>query len=98
MRYKFPRSFRDADTGALPPALAEQIRISILLGYGFAFTLAPVGGLGSLVAFAVGWYALVKIRRSGGRLAGSWLALWCLVVGGLMALVEPLFIASVVSR
>ena len=96
--YKFPRGFRDADVGALPPVLVEQIKISILLGYGFVFTLVPVGGLGSLVAFAVGWHALIKIRRSGGRLAGLWLALWCLIVGGLTALVEPLYIASVVSR
>ncbi|MFN2596903.1 MAG: hypothetical protein ABR563_06925 [Pyrinomonadaceae bacterium] len=98
MRYKFPHSFRDAEVSAFSLELVEQIKISLLLGCGFVFTLVPVGGLGSLVACAVGWHALVKIRRSGGRLAGSWLALWCFVVGGLTALVEPLYIASVVSR
>jgi hypothetical protein len=74
LRYKFPRTFRDADVGALPHALVQQIRLSLLLGCGFVFSLVPIGGLVALVAFAIGWRALAKINRSGGRLAGLWMA------------------------
>jgi hypothetical protein len=97
VRYKFPRSFRDAGVSDFTPALAGQIEISILLGYGFVFSLVTIGGLGSLIAFAIGWHARIKIKRSQGRLAGLWLAWWCIIVGGLSAVIEPLFIASVVA-
>ena len=93
MRYKFPHSFRDADTSAFAPALVEQIRLSLLLGYGFAFSLFPLGGVGSLAAFIIGWRALRRINSSGGRLAGLILAWWCVIVGGLLAVVTPLVLA-----
>jgi hypothetical protein len=85
LRYSFPRSFRDADVGALPPELIAQVKLSILLGYGFAFSTLGVGGLASLAAFAVGLEARRRIKRSGGRLGGLWLAWWCILTGGLGA-------------
>lgn len=89
MRYKFPHIFRDADVGSLPPALVEQVKLSILLGYGFAFSLFPLGGVGSLVAFVIGWLALGRINRSGEQLAGWMLAYWCIVVGGFLMVFVP---------
>lgn len=94
MRYKFPYSFRDADTSALAPALVGQIKLSLLLGYGFALSMVSLGGVGALVAFIIGWRALKVIKGSGGQLAGRWMAWWCVIVGGLEAVVSPLAIAA----
>jgi hypothetical protein len=94
LRYGFPHSFRDADTGAFAPALVEQIRLSLLLGYGFAFSTVSLGGVGALIAFIIGWRALRIIKSSGGQLAGRWMAWWCVTAGGLEAVVSTLSIAA----
>jgi hypothetical protein len=98
LRYSFPQSFRDSDAGALPPELVAQVKLSILLGYGFAFSVLGVGGLGSLVAFAIGCVARERIKRSGGRLVGLRLAWWCILTGGLGAVALPLMIFREVQR
>jgi hypothetical protein len=98
LRYRFPRSFRDARAGALAPELAEQIRLSLLLGQGFAFSLLNVGGLTGCAAFLIGWEARRRIGRSGGRLAGRGLAWWCITVGGLNAVAGPLSVAHAILR
>lgn len=85
MRYSIPHSFRDAEPGTLTPELLAQIRLSVLLGYGFALSLLGAGGLASLAAFVVGLAARERIRRSDGRLVGRGLAWWCIVAGGLGA-------------
>jgi hypothetical protein len=92
LRYSFPQSFRDADVVALPPELVAQVKLSTLLGYGFALSALGVGGLGSLAAFAIGWEARRRIKRSGGRLVGLRLAWWCILTGGLGAVVLPVMI------
>ncbi len=97
-RYRVPESFRDADRARLSPELLAQIRLSVLLGYGFALSLRGIGGLASLAAFLIGCAALRRIRRSGGRLVGVRLAWWCVIFGGLLAVVLPLLIASQLSR
>ena len=84
--------------GALPPELIAQVRLSVLLGYGFAFSALGVGGLGSLAAFVIGCVARGRIRRSGGRLTGLWLAWWCILSGGLGALVIPMMIFREIKR
>jgi len=98
LRYRVPESFRDADATALPPELLSQIKVSVLLGYGFVLSLRPLGGLGALAALLIGWEARRRIRRSGGRLAGIKLAWWCIIFGGFWAVVAPLFIASQILR
>jgi hypothetical protein len=98
LRYSFPRSFRDADVVALPPELVAQVKLSILLGYGFALSALGVGGLGSLAAFAIGWEARRRIKRSGGRLVGLRLAWWCILTGGLGAVVLPVMILREIQR
>ncbi|HZI18767.1 MAG TPA: hypothetical protein VEY09_09240 [Pyrinomonadaceae bacterium] len=72
--------------GGPPDGLDLQLRVGRLLGYGFALTLAPVGGLGSLAAFVLGLRALWLIRGSGVALAGKWLAWWCVAAGAAEAL------------
>ncbi|MDT7604015.1 MAG: hypothetical protein QOF61_2012 [Acidobacteriota bacterium] len=94
MRYKVPHSFRDADVSALAPALVEQIKVSVLLGYGFALSLVSLGGVGALVAFVIGWRARSRIKRSRGQLVGLRLAWWCIIVGGLETITTPLAIIS----
>lgn len=89
MRYAVPESFRDAGRAAFSPELVEQIKLSVLLGYGFALSLLGTGGLASLAAFLIGWEARRRIRRSGRRLVGLRLAWWCIVCGALGALVLP---------
>jgi hypothetical protein len=83
--------------GVLPPALVAQVKLSLLLSCGFAFSLIGVGGLGSLIAFAIGLHARARIKRSGNRLAGLSLAWWCILMGGLGVLVVPLGIAWSIS-
>jgi hypothetical protein len=93
VRYKVPHSFRDADVSALSPALVEQIKLSVWLCHGFAFSLISLGGLGSLVAFVIGWYARRRIRGSNHRLVGLRLAWWCIIVGAAQTIAVPLGIA-----
>lgn len=98
MRYSVPESFRDADGAALSPELVEQIKLSVLLCHGFALSLLGTGGLAALAALLIGWEARRRIKRSGGRLVGLRLAWWCIIVGGLCALVLPALIALDLSR
>ncbi len=74
------------------PKLALQVRVSKLLGCGFAFSLVVAGGVGSLIALVIGLRARGIIKRSGGELSGALLAWWCIVVGGLGAVMLPLLI------
>lgn len=90
MRYSAPHSFRDAEPGNLSPELSAQIELSVLLGYGFAFSLLGIGGLASLIAFIIGWQARCRIKRSPDKLVGVKLAWWCIIVGGLGMTVIPL--------
>ncbi len=71
----------------LDPKLALQVRVSKMLGYGFAFSLIWLGGIGSLVAFVVGLRARKIIRESGGGIYGMRLAWWCIAAGALGILV-----------
>ena len=71
----------------LDPKLALQVRVSKMLGYGFAFSLIWLGGIGSLVAFVVGLRAKKIIRESGGGIYGMRLAQWCIAAGALGILV-----------
>ncbi|MET0649369.1 MAG: hypothetical protein ABW208_22390 [Pyrinomonadaceae bacterium] len=83
------------------PKLALQVRVSKMLGCGFAFSLVVSGGVGSLVAFIIGLRARSIIKQSGGELSGMRMAWWCIIVGGLGAVMLPLLVwryIRVVSR
>lgn len=95
MRYSIPGSLRNIDPANLSPELSAQVRLSVLLGYGFAFSLLGVGGLGSLAAFIIGWRARSRIRGAQGKLVGMKLA-WCIIVGGAGAIIVPLVLAATV--
>ena len=75
------------------PKLALQVRVSKMLGFGFAFSLVWLGGFGSLVAFVVGLYARKLIKESGGGIHGIRLAWWCIVVGALRLALTIAFVA-----
>ena len=78
----------------MSPELLAQIKLSVLLGYGFAFSLLGIGGLAPLIAFIIGWQARRRIKESHGKLSGAKLAWWCSVVGGWGMIILPLlFIA-----
>lgn len=98
MRYRVPESFGDADRARLSPELVAQVKLSVLLGYGFVLSLRGMGGLASLAALLIGLEARRRIRRSGGRLGGIRLAWWCIIFGALLAVVLPLLIASQLLR
>jgi hypothetical protein len=80
----------------MPPALVEQIKLSVLLGYGFAFSMTSLGGVGSLVAFVIGWRARSRIKNSDHELAGLRLAWWCIIAGAAQTIIVPLAIISIV--
>jgi hypothetical protein len=94
MRYSIPVSLRDIEPKNLSPELLAQIRLSVLLGYGFAFSLLAVGGLAPLVAFIIGWQARRRIKQSHGKLVGMKLAWWCIVFGIAGATIWPLALAA----
>lgn len=61
-----------------------------MLGVGFALSLYPSAGVGSLIALLIGIRALRIIRHSEGEVAGRGLAWWCIAVGALgLATVTP---------
>ena len=70
-----------AELERLNPTLALQMRVSRMLGVGFALSLVWAGGVGSLAALAAGLRARKIIRESGGAAAGMGLAWWCIVAG-----------------
>lgn len=95
LRYTVPHSFRDAELKNLSPELLAQIKLSVLLGYGFAFSLLGIGGLAPFIAFIIGWQARRRIDQSPVKLVGAKLACWCIVVGGVGMIIWPfVFIAS----
>ncbi|PYS95299.1 MAG: hypothetical protein DMF65_14300 [Acidobacteria bacterium] len=73
----------------IPPELALQVRVSKMLGYGFAFAIVWAGGVGSLIALVVGLRARKLIRQSGGELSGMKMA-WVCIIGGVIGLVTIL--------
>ncbi|HEX6182961.1 MAG TPA: hypothetical protein VFZ44_03550 [Pyrinomonadaceae bacterium] len=65
-----------------------QLRVSKMLGYGFAFSIVWAGGVGSLIALVIGLRARKLIRQADGEVAGIRMAWWCIIAGtlGLAAL------------
>jgi hypothetical protein len=70
--------------------LARQVRVSKMLGLGFVFSLTPLAGVGSLVAFILGLKALRVIQRSEGEIVGMSMAVWCIATGATGMLLFPL--------
>ena len=89
MRYSVPASFRDLPPEALTPELLAQIKVGVLLGYGFALSLIGTVGLSSLAAFVIGLEARRRIKKSRVGLAGLRLAWWCIIAGALGAILLP---------
>ncbi len=71
------------------PTLYLQMRVSRMLGFGFAMSLAWCGGVGSLIALVNGLRARRLIRGSGGRVTGMKMAVWCIAAGALGLLAAP---------
>jgi hypothetical protein len=67
----------------ITPQMALQLRVSKMLGYGFACSIVWAGGVGSLVAFIIGVRARRLIRRADFEVSGIRMAWWCIVVGAL---------------
>ncbi len=84
------RRRKDSDLAELErtnPALFLQMRVSRMLGVGFALTLLWIGGCGSLVAFVIGLRARKLIKQGGGQIVGMRMAWWCIIVGAVGSLV-----------
>ncbi len=64
------------------------MRVSRMLGFGLALSLAWTGGVSSLIAFVIGLRArkLIKNGRDG-EIAGIKMAWWCIIAGAVGALV-----------
>ena len=76
--------------------LEQQVKVSRMLGLAFVLSITGIGGIGSLVAFILGWRALRIIRAASGRITGSWMAWWCILAGALGALIiTPITIALI---
>jgi hypothetical protein len=71
--------------------MEAQIALSKSLAMGFAFSLLPVAGLGSIAAIVIGLRARKKIEASNGRLVGMGMVTWCILVGA-FGLVLNLFL------
>jgi hypothetical protein len=100
------RRRKDSDLAELArvnPTLFLQMRVSRMLGFGFALSLAWTGGVGSLIALLIGLRARRLIREGGGAIAGMRMAWWCIVAGALGTLAGPpvlvwLFMQAAKSR
>jgi hypothetical protein len=66
--------------------LEEQVRVSKMLGVGFACSILGIGGIGSLIALVIGLRAKRIIQRWNGELNGINMAVvyccWCLRYSG----------------
>src|SRR5687767_12497968 len=84
------RRRRDSDLAELAridPALFLQMRVSRMLGFGFALSLSWVGGFGSLAAFVIGLRARKLIGQGGGHISGAKMAWWCIIAGAVGSLI-----------
>jgi hypothetical protein len=61
----------------------EQVALSKSLGLGFALSVIPAAGAGSIAALIIGLRAQKRIKASKHELTGRGMALWCVIVGSL---------------
>ena len=80
-----------AELARINPTLFLQMRVSRMLGFGFALSLAWIGGVSSLIALFIGLRARRLIKEGGGAIAGIKLAWWCIVAGAAGTLAGPPF-------
>jgi hypothetical protein len=78
--------------------LQQQVRVSKMLGVGFACSLLGVGGITSLVAVIIGLKARRIIKASRGELDGIVMAWWCILIGALGLLRLPLMLYTLLRR
>jgi len=76
--------------------LEQQVKVSRMLGLAFVLSITGIGGIGSLVAFILGWRALRIIQVASGRITGRWMAWWCILAGALGTLIiTPLTVGAI---
>ncbi len=63
------------------PQLLIQMRVSRLLGVGFACTMVSPGGINCIIALVIGLKARGIIKNSDYDIHGLKMAWWCIVVG-----------------
>lgn len=83
-----------SSTEQIDPNLELQIKVSKLLSVGFAFSLVWLAGIGSLIALICGFRALKLIKQSQNQLIGKGMAWWCIVAGGVGAVVLPYYLIT----
>jgi uncharacterized membrane protein YkgB len=71
----------------LDPRLALQVRVSKMLGFGFACSIVSISGIGSLIAVVIGIRVRRIIKESSGAISGMRMAWWCIIVGTLSFLI-----------
>ncbi len=69
--------------------LKLQVKVSKMLALGFVLSITGIGGLGSLAAMILGFKAKRLIEQANSKIAGSGMAWWCIIVGGLGTLILP---------
>jgi hypothetical protein len=67
----------------LTPDLELQLKVSKILGLGFALSIVHIGGFGSLAALILGLRAKRLMRSSPKTLGGAVLMWWCIIMGAL---------------
>jgi len=72
------------------PNLDLQIRVSKILSRGFIFSIVWLGGIGSLIAFISGLYAMRIIDKSKEQIGGIKMAWWCMIAGLIGMVTSPL--------
>ncbi len=70
-----------AELARIDPTLYLQMRVSRMLGFGFALSLAWTGGVSSAIALFIGLRAKRLIKEGGFPLAGMKMAWWCIIAG-----------------
>ena len=75
-----------AELERLDPALALQMRVSRMLGYGLSLTVFAAG-VGAPIAVVIGLRARRLIKQGGGQVVGMRMAWWCIIAGAVEAAV-----------
>ena len=73
-----------------PANLDLQIKVSKILSRGFVFSIVWLGGIGSLIAFISGLYAMRIIDKSKEQIGGIKMAWWCMIAGLIGMIASPL--------
>jgi predicted CDP-diglyceride synthetase/phosphatidate cytidylyltransferase len=78
--------------------LAQQVKVSKMLGLAFVLSITGLFGVGSLIALILSWKARRLIEAAERKISGRVMAWWCIVAGALGTLILPIRTIKTILR